>query len=121
MSDPYPSFRVHLRMDGAVVAGFTKATGLERGPDGQPITSGAIVLSRGISTDADFIRWAAPGLSAPQPRDLALDLYNEAGQRVVSDRLVEAWVAAVTSDLGVEDQVLYESLTLQCQSWTQTP
>jgi phage tail-like protein len=103
--DLYKNFRFRIVMDGNVVAGANKMTGLDtatrntaRGNPGpwrqempgrqkwEPIT-----LERGVTRDTAFENWAQAG-SSLAPRDLTLEVMNEAGGVEASYTLAGAHV-----------------------------
>ena len=92
----------------------------------QPIT-----LAHGVSYDIEFAQWANmvfdytnSGASPPSRldfrRDLAIDLYNEAGIKVMGYRVHRAWPSAfsATPDLdGVGNVLVVQSLVVQHEGW----
>jgi phage tail-like protein len=118
--DPYANFKFRVKWDGRYVAGVSKVSALKRTTEviehregGDPSTSRkspgrtkyeAITLERGVTHDVEFERWAnkvwnlGSGLGAEVSlrnfrKDLIIELYNEAGQLVISYKVYRAWVS----------------------------
>ena len=118
--DPYKNFRFRVKWDGRYVAGVSKVSALKRTTEvvehregGDPSVSRrspgrtsfeAITLERGVTHDVEFEQWAnkvwnygaGPGAEVSLKdfrKDLILDLFNEAGQLVLSYRIFRAWVS----------------------------
>ncbi len=118
--DPYKNFKFRLKWDGKYVAGVSKVSALKRSTEviehregGDPSTTrkspgrtkyDAITLERGITFDVAFEQWAnkvwelGAGLGAEVSlkdfrKDIILDLYNEAGQLVMSYKIYRCWVS----------------------------
>jgi phage tail-like protein len=118
--DPYANFKFRVKWDGRYVAGVSKVSALKRTTEviehregGDPSTSRkspgrnkfeAITLERGVTHDVEFERWAnkvwnlGSGLGAEVSlkdfrKDIIIELYNEAGQLVISYRVYRAWVS----------------------------
>src|SRR5262245_50323645 len=118
--DPYKSFKFRVRVDGRIVAGVSKVSAMRRSTEviqhrdgGDPSTSRkspgrttyeAITLERGITHDPAFERWAnkvwqhGAGLGAEVSlrdfrKDLLIEVYNEAGQRVLVYKVYRCWVS----------------------------
>jgi phage tail-like protein len=100
---------------------------------------GNITLERGITHDPEFARWAnrvwdyANSTSAPDQatqlvslkdfrKDLQIELYNEAGQKVLAYNVYRAWPSQYTAlpelDAGA-NAIAIQSLTLECEGWEQ--
>lgn len=118
--DPYKSFKFRVRWDGRVVAGISKVSALRRttevvehrdGGD-QSMTHKSpgqntyepITLERGVTHDLEFEAWAskvwdyAGGAGAESSladfrKDILIDMYNEAGQKVISYKVYRSWVS----------------------------
>ena len=109
--DPYKNFKFRVKWDGRYVAGISKVSALKRTTEvvehregGDPSTSRkspgrtkyeAITLERGVTHDTEFEAWAnkvwnfGSGLGAEVSlkdfrKDVIIDVYNEAGQLVLS-------------------------------------
>jgi phage tail-like protein len=118
--DPYKNFKFRLKWDGKYVAGISKASALRRTTEvirhregGDPSTSrkspgrteyDAITLERGVTYDPAFEQWAAKvwnygaGLGSEASladfrKDIVLELYNEAGQKVFAYNMYRCWVS----------------------------
>src|SRR5512145_719245 len=118
--DPYKNFKFRVKWDGRYVAGISKVTGLKRTTEvvkhregGDPSSSRkspgrteyeAVTAERGVTHDKDFEQWAnkvwnfGSGLGAEVSlkdfrKDLIIELYNEAGQKVQAYRVFRAWVS----------------------------
>ena len=118
--DPYKNFKFRVKWDGRYVAGISKVGALKRTTEvvehregGDP-SSGrkspgrtkyeAITLERGVTHDTEFESWAnkvwnfGSGLGAEVSlkdfrKDVMIDVYNEAGQLVLSYKVYRAWVS----------------------------
>src|SRR5438046_2004673 len=118
--DPYKNFKFRIKWDGHYVAGISKISGLRRTTEviqhregGDPRSSrkspwrteyDPITLERGVTHDPEFENWAnkvwrlGAGLGAEVSlkdfrKDITLDLYNEAGQLVLSYKIYRCWVS----------------------------
>ncbi|MGA9568302.1 MAG: phage tail protein [Candidatus Korobacteraceae bacterium] len=119
-ADPYKNFKFRVKWDGKYIAGVSKVSPLKRSTEviehregGDPSTTrkspgrtkyDAITLERGITFDVAFEQWAnkvwdlGAGLGAEVSlkdfrKDIILDLYNEAGQLVMSYKIYRCWVS----------------------------
>ena len=145
--DPYKNFKFRVKWDGNYVAGVSKLSGLRRTTEvvehregGDPSSSRkspgrskfeAITLERGITHDTAFEDWvnkvwklgAAPGAEialADFRKDIVIDLFNEAGQRVHSYKVYRCWVSEYQAlpDLDANaDIVAIESIKLENEGW----
>ncbi|MCI0344087.1 MAG: phage tail protein [Chloroflexi bacterium] len=118
--DPYKNFKFRVKWDGRYVAGVSKVSALKRTTEvvehregGDPSTSrkspgrtkyDPLTLERGVTHDIDFEQWAnkvwnfgAGGGSevslADFRKDVIIDLFNEAGQKVMSYNVFRCWVS----------------------------
>lgn len=116
--DPYRNFRFRVRWDNQYVAGLTKMGALRRTTEmtefreaGENITSRklpgktsyqAVTLEAGVTYDTAFEDWAnlvndfaSHSLMNLREfrKNLAVDLFNEAGQKVLTYNLHRAWVS----------------------------
>ena len=145
--DPYKNFKFRVKWDNKYVAGISKVGGLTRTTQvvshregGDPSSSrkspgqtdyGPISLERGVTHDKDFEQWAnkvwAYGNAAGQEvslkdfrKDIIIELYNEAGQKVVAYNVHRCWVSEFTAlpelDAG-GNAVAIQSITLQHEGW----
>lgn len=118
--DPYKNFKFRVKWDGRYVAGVSKVSALKRTTEvvkhrhgGDPSTSrkspgrtefDAITLERGVTHDPEFEKWASKvwnfgaGLGAETSladfrKDILLEVYNEAGQSVLTYKIFRCWVS----------------------------
>jgi phage tail-like protein len=145
--DPYKKFKFRVKWDGHYVAGVSKVTALKRTTEviehregGDPSTSRkspgrtgfeAITLERGVTHDLEFERWAnkvwhaGAGAGAEVSlhdfrKDVIIDVFNEAGQKVISYLVYRCWVSAYQAlpDLDANaDGVAIESIRLENEGW----
>jgi phage tail-like protein len=145
--DPYKSFKFRVKWDGRYVAGMSKVSALERRTEvvehregGDPSTSRKspgrasyepITLERGVTHDTEFGKWASKVCSlggAPERevslgdfrKDVIIDVFNEAGQKVLSYNVYRCWVSEYQAlpelDAGA-DAVAIQTITLQNEGW----
>jgi phage tail-like protein len=118
--DPYKNFKFRVVWDGRFVAGVSKVSALKRTTEvvkhregGDPSSSKkspgrteyeAITLERGVTHDLEFERWArrvwsyGAGLGGEVSlkdfrKNLTIELYNEAGQKVLAYNVFRCWVS----------------------------
>lgn len=145
--DPYKNFKFRLKWDGRYVAGVSKCSPLKRSTEviehregGDPSTSRkspgrskyeAITLERGVTHDLDFEQWAnkvwnfgsgagAEVSLADFRKDVILDLFNEAGQKVLSYQLYRCWVSEFQAlpDLDANaNAVAIQMLKIETEGW----
>jgi phage tail-like protein len=145
--DPYKNFKFRVKWDGRYVAGVSKVGALKRTTEvvehregGDPSTShkspgrtkyDAISLERGVTHDLEFERWAnkvwnfGAGAGAEVSlkdfrKDLIIDLFNEAGQKVISYRVFRCWVSEYQAmpDLDANaNAVAIQSIKLENEGW----
>lgn len=145
--DPYKNFKFRVVMDGRYVAGISKVGALKRSTklvehrDGaDPSTTrkspgrteyDAIMLERGKTHDVDFEQWAnkvwnfGSGLGSEVSlsdfrKDLIIEVYNEAGQKVLAYKVYRCWVSEyqALADLDANGEaVLIESIKLENEGW----
>ena len=141
--DPLENFKFKVKWDGRYVAGVSKVSGLRRttevvehreGGD-QPVVRDfpgrtkydPITLERGITNDTDFERWANSVVN-PQPgagglnfrKDIILDIFNEAGERVLSYKIYRCWVSEYQAvpDLDADaNAIAIERIKLENEGW----
>jgi len=134
--DPYKNFNFRLSWNGTVVAGANKATGLPPAAHAltQPAAAGPppirtkyepITLESGVTYDPGFQNWAnrignlqgaTPALGPASTKDLILESFDEAGQKLATWSLQGCWVSEFQSlpDLGAGANVIaIEHLILQ--------
>ena len=145
--DPYKNFRFRVKWDGQYVAGLSKMSPLKRTTEvvkhrdgADPTTSHkapgrteheAITLSRGVTHDLGFENWAnlvylqgaRPGKEAKLKsfrKDIILDIFNEAGQQVLSYKIFRCWVSeyqAVPELDSNANAVAIQTLKLENEGW----
>jgi phage tail-like protein len=145
--DPYKNFKFRVKWDGKYVAGVSKVGGLKRSTEvvkhregGDPSSSrkspgrteyDAITLERGVTQDTAFEQWAnkiwdyGAGLGAEVSladfrKDILLDLYNEAGQLVISYKIYRCWVSEYQAmpDLDANaNAVAIQHIKLENEGW----
>lgn len=145
--DPYKNFKFRVKWDGNYVAGISKVTGLKRKTEvvshregGDPSSSRkspgrteyeAITLERGVTHDTEFEKWAnrvwnyGSGLGAEVSlkdfrKNLILEVYNEAGQPVISYKLFRCWVSEYQAlpDLDANaNAIAIQTIKLENEGW----
>lgn len=145
--DPYKNFKFRVKWDGKYVAGISKCGGLKRTTDvvehregGDPSTVrksparskyDAITLERGVTHDTEFEKWAnkvwdlGAGLGAEVSladfrKDVIIDLFNEAGQKVISYKVYRCWVSEYQAvpDLDANaGAVAIQHIKLENEGW----
>ena len=145
--DPYKNFKFKVKWDNKYVAGVDKISGLKRTTEvvqhregGDPSTSHkspgrtqyeAITLERGLTHDTAFEDWAnkvwklgaGPGAEvalADFRKEITIDFFNEAGQKVLSHRVHRCWVSEYQAvpDLDANaDAVAIEVIKLENEGW----
>jgi len=147
--DPYKNFKFRLKFgtSSAYVAGISKMSALKRTTavvehreGGDPSSSrkspgstkyDPITLERGVTHDTDFEFWASrtwnfqgwPGAEsslADFRQDIVVDVFNEAGQKVISYQIFRCWVSEYQA-LGDFDAnanaVLITHIKLENEGW----
>jgi phage tail-like protein len=145
--DPYKNFKFRVKWDNKYVAGISKVTGLKRTTEvvkfregGDPSTSrkspgrseyDAITLERGVTHDPAFEQWAgkvwhlgaALGMEvslADFRKDIILELYNEAGEKVQAYNIYRCWVSEFQAmpDLDANaNAVAIQHIKLENEGW----
>jgi phage tail-like protein len=145
--DPYKNFKFRVKWDGRYVAGVHKVSALKRTTEmvehregGDPSTSRkspgrtkyeAVTLERGVTHDLEFERWAnkvwnfGAGLGQEVSlkdfrKDISIEVYNEAGQKVLAYNLFRCWVAEFQSlpELDANaNAVAIQTLKLENEGW----
>ena len=149
--DPYKNFKFRIQWDGRYVAGISKISGLRRSTEvishregGDPSSShkspgrteyDPITLERGITHDQEFEKWAnkvwnlGAGLGTEVSlkdfrKDILLELYNEAGQRVLAYKIFRCWVSEyqILPNLDANiSAVAIELIKLENEGWERDP
>ena len=146
--DPNKNFKFRLKWDGRFVAGVSKMTALKRTTEvvkhrsgGDPSSSRkspgrseweAITLERGVTHDREFELWASKvwnlgaGLGAEISlrdfrKDISIEVYNEAGQKVLAYNVFRCWVSEYQAlpDLDANaNAVAIQTIKLENEGWT---
>jgi phage tail-like protein len=145
--DPYKNFKFRIKWDGQYVAGVSKCSLLKRTTEvvkhregGDPSTTrkspgrteyDAITLERGVTHDTAFEDWAnkvwslGAGLGSEVSlkdfrKDIILDIFNEAGQKVLSYKIYRCWVSeyqAVPDFDANANAVAIQHIKLENEGW----
>jgi phage tail-like protein len=147
--DPYKNFKFRVFFVGSTtpVAGISKVSGLKRTTEvvkhregGDPSSSRkspgrteyeAITLDRGVTHDKDFEQWANKvwnyGNALGQEvslkdfrKDIIIEVYNEAGQKVIAYTVYRCWVSEFQSlsDLDANaNAVAIQHIKLENEGW----
>ena len=151
---PYPNFRFKVMWDNQIVAGVSRVGLLSRTTEvmrhrdgGDPSTLhlapgqtsyAPILFERGVSFDPAFELWAnqvfdltnsqsQTGLNTSLGnfrKNLSIQIFNEAGQKVLAYNVFNAWVSEYTgtSELdGSGNAFVLESMTVQNEGWLRDP
>jgi len=143
--DPYKNFKFRVKWDGRYVAGVSKVSALKRTTEvvehregGDP-SSGhkspgrtkyePVTLERGVTHDTEFEKWANKVWNFQSSnevslkdfrKDLIIDLFNEAGQKVISYKVFRCWVSEYQAlpDLDANaNAVAIQTLKLENEGW----
>lgn len=145
--DPYKNFKFRVKWDGRYVAGVSKVSALKRSTEmiehregGDPSTTRkspgktkyeAVTLERGVTHDLEFERWAnkvwnfGAGLGQEVSlkdfrKDISIEVYNEAGQKVLAYNLFRCWVSEFQSlpDLDASaNAIAIQTIKLENEGW----
>ena len=145
--DPYKNFKFRVKWDGRYVAGISKVSALKRTTEvvkhregGDPSMTrkspgrsdfDAITLERGVTHDLEFEKWAGKvwnfgaGLGSEVSlkdfrKDVILDIFNEAGQKVISYKVFRCWVSEyqATADFDANaNAVAIQHIKLENEGW----
>ena len=145
--DPYKNFKFRVKWDGRYVAGISKVSALKRttevvehreGGDASSARKSPgrskfepITLERGVTQDLEFEQWAnkvwhvrgGEGLEsslADFRKDIMIDVFNEAGQKVITYKVYRCWVSEfqAMADLDANaNAVLIQSIKLENEGW----
>jgi phage tail-like protein len=145
--DPYKNFKFRVKWDGRYVAGISKVSALRRTTElvehrqgGDPSTSRkspgrstfeAITLERGVTHDLEFEQWAnkvwnfggGPGAESSLRdfrKNVIIEMFNEAGQKVVSYKVYRCWVSEYQAlpELDANaNAVAIQTLKLENEGW----
>jgi|SRR5215217_5173653 len=143
--DPYKNFKFRVKWDGRYVAGVSKVGALKRTTEvvehregGDP-SSGRkspgrtkyepITLERGVTHDVAFEQWVNKVWNFQSNnevslqdfrKDIIVDLFNEAGQKVISYKVFRCWVSEyqALSDLDANaNAVAIQTIKLENEGW----
>jgi phage tail-like protein len=143
--DPYRNFKFRVKIDNQYVAGLNRCTALRRTTEvtpwregGDPSTSRqlpgkthyeAVTLEAGVTHDPTFELWAnlvhnfqgdAAGSLKNFRKDIILDVFNEADQKVLSYKLFRCWVSEYQAlpDLDASaNAVAIQHIKLENEGW----
>jgi phage tail-like protein len=141
--DPYKAYMFRVLWDGQYVAGLSKMSALKRTTEpvvhregGDPSherkspgksTYDAVTLERGVTHDKAFEDWAnlIHALDSPIKlksfrKDVIVDVFNEADQKVLSYKLFRCWVSeyqALPPLDAATAGVAIETLKLETEGW----
>ncbi len=145
--DPYKNYKFRLKWDGKFVAGLSKMSGLKRTTEvvnhregGDPSSSRkspgrseyeAITLERGVTHDLEFENWSkkvwnyGSGLGSESSlknfrKDLVIEVYNEAGQRVLAYKVYRCWVSeyqAIPELDANANAIAIQTIKLENEGW----
>lgn len=145
--DPYKNFKFRVKWDGKYVAGVSRVGALSRSTEviehrvgGDPSSSRKspgqtsyepITLERGVTHDPEFEAWAnkvwnySAGFGkevslADFRKDIIIEVYNEAGQKVIAYNVYRCWVSeyqALPELDASANEIAIQSLTLQHEGW----
>jgi phage tail-like protein len=145
--DPYKNFKFRVKWEGKYVAGVSKVGALKRTTEvvkhregGDPSSSRkspgrtefeAITLERGVTHDPEFEAWAnkvwnygeAPGSEVSLKdfrKDIIIELYNEAGQLVISYKVYRCWVSEFQAMPELDanaNAVAIQTIKLENEGW----
>jgi phage tail-like protein len=141
--DPYKNFKFRIKWSGKYVAGVSKISPLIRRTEviehregGDPSINrkspgrteyAPITLERGVTHDTEFETWANMVNSYGSPmslknfrKDVLIDMFNEAGQLVISYKVYRCWVSEYIAlpELDANGSaVAIQSITLETEGW----
>jgi phage tail-like protein len=145
--DPYKNFKFRVKWGADYVAGVSKISALKRTTEvvkhregGDPSSSRkspgrteyeAITLERGVTHDKEFEQWAnkvwnyGAGMDAEVSladfrKDIIIEVYNEAGQKVLAYKVYRCWVSEFQSQADLDanaNAVLIQTLKLENEGW----
>ena len=147
--DPYKNFKFRVKWDGKYVLGISKVSMLKRTTEvakhresndpstarHMPTTTSfePITLERGVTHDPEFENWAnliyAPGAGGTISlknfrKDIIVDVFNEAGQKVHSYKLFRCWVSefqALPELDASANAVAIQVIKLENEGWERDP
>ena len=143
--DPYRNFKFRIKVDNVYVAGLSKCTALKKSTEmvewregGDPSTTHKlpgktkyepVTLTAGVSHDTTFEDWAGlvnnflgdASMSLKNYRkNITIDVFNEADQKVLSYNLYRCWVSEFEAlpDLDASaNAVMIQTIKLENEGW----
>lgn len=141
--DPYKSYMFRIKWDGKYVAGISKMSSLKRSTEPVVHRNGgdpsherkspgkskyeAVTLERGVTHDPEFEKWANLVHALDNPislknfrKDVIVDVFNEADQKVLSYKLLRCWPSefqALPQLDAASAAVAIETLKLELEGW----
>lgn len=145
--DPYKNFKFRIKWDGRYVAAVSKVTALKSTSEvvefregGDPsvihkspgrIKFEPITIERGVTHDTEFEKWANKvwNFGAVKDKesslkdfrkDIIIDLFNMAGQKVISYKVYRCWVSEFQAQADLDanaNAVLIQSIKLENEGW----
>jgi len=145
--DPYKQFKFRVKWDGKYIPGIIRVSGLHRNTKVVTMRNGnevnnlrkmpgqteyePIILERGRTHDTEFEKWAnkvwnfGSGLGSESSlkdfrKDIIIDLYNEAGQLVMSFKVYRCWPSRYSAlqELDANNpDIAIESIILEHEGW----
>ena len=143
--DPYRNFKFRIKVDNVYVAGLSKCTALKKTTEmvewregGDPSTTHKlpgktkyepVTLTAGVSHDTTFEDWANlvnnfqgdAAMSLKNFRkNITIDVFNEADQKVLSYNLFRCWVSEYEAlpDLDASaNAVMIQTIKLENEGW----
>lgn len=143
--DPYRNFKFRIKIDNVYVAGLSKCSALKKTTEmvewreaGDPSTThklpgktkyDAITLTAGVSHDTTFEDWAGlannfqgdAAMSLKNFRkNITIDVFNEADQKVLSYHVYRCWVSEFQAlpDLDASaNAVMIQTIKLENEGW----
>ena len=143
--DPYRNFKFKIKIDNVYVAGLCKCSALKKTTEmvewregGDPSSThklpgktkyDAITLTAGVTHDLTFEDWAnkvnnfqgdaAMSLKSFR-KDIIIDVFNEAGQKALSYKVFNCWVAeyqALPELDASANAVMIQTIKLENEGW----
>jgi phage tail-like protein len=145
--DPYKQYKFRVKWDGKYIPGIIRVSGLHRTTKVVTMRNGnessklrkmpgqtdyePIILERGRTHDTEFEKWTnkvwnfGAGLGSEASlkdfrKDIMIELYNEAGQLVMSFKVYRCWPSKYSAlqelDANKPD-IAIESIVLEHEGW----
>jgi phage tail-like protein len=144
--DPYKNFKFRIKCDGRYVAGLSKMSALKRttktiehreggDPSVVHVSPGrtktdAITLSRGVTHDLMFEKWANKVYIYGTPekevslkdfrKEILIELLNEAGQVAIAYKVHKCWVSEYQALPELDsnaDAVAIQTIKIENEGW----